>query len=228
MLSTEGNIDALLVTWNQRNYANSQVTNWSTRGIVLAMEKYDSLPYQLCSGAARPAGMNKINEGKADMDTLIAPSAASYFYDYSLTGSGGRAFAITSVNGLSGGSGPSPFYYQEAKIIRQDADSFALKKIPLLVMIRVLSSAPVPGMTAFLMLPATGQECNILLCRRQWPRLCKSQPGRRRWQTALGCFGYAAEFGGCERCLLLCVFSFPVHGRRWQGRRCLGRRAQNA
>ncbi len=136
VLTTEGNINSLLVTWNQRNYVNSQVSNWATRGIVLAMEKYDSLPYQLCSGATpgglsyngvRPALMNKINEGRSELDTLIAPSGASYFYDYSLMGSGGRALAITSVNGLSGGSGPSPFYYQEAKVIRQNADSFALK-----------------------------------------------------------------------------------------------------
>ncbi len=136
VLPTQGNINALLVTWNQRNYVNSQLTNWGTRGIVLAMEKYDSIPYQLCSGAAprglsyngvRPAGMNRINEGKSDMDTLIAPFGASYFYDYSLTGSGNRAFVVTSVDGLSGAGGPSPFYYQEAKIFQEGADSFALK-----------------------------------------------------------------------------------------------------
>ena len=127
VLPTEGNINTLLVTWNQRNYVNSQVTSWSTRCIALAMERYDSLPYQLTSGAVRPAGMNKINEGKSDIDTLIAASGANYFYDYSLTGSGNRAFLITSLNGLSGGSGPSPFYYQEAKVTRQNADSFALK-----------------------------------------------------------------------------------------------------
>jgi hypothetical protein len=71
--------------------------------------------------------MNRLNDGVNDVDTLIAPSNATYFYDYSLTGSGTRAFLITSVNGLSGGSGPSPFYYQEAKVIRQSADSFAVK-----------------------------------------------------------------------------------------------------
>ncbi|RYY59220.1 MAG: T9SS type A sorting domain-containing protein [Chitinophagaceae bacterium] len=138
LMPTEGNINSVLVTWNQRNYVNSQLTNWSTRGIVLAMEKYDSLPYQLCSGdiprglsynGVRPAGMNKINEGKSGLDTLLAPYGASYFYDYSLTGSGSRAFVTSSVKGLTGGAGSSPFYYQEAKLIRQSADSFALKLI---------------------------------------------------------------------------------------------------
>jgi hypothetical protein len=136
VLTTEGNIDALLVTWNERNYINSKLTNWSTLGTVRAIEKYDSVPYQLTTDTlfpqlsynpVGPAGMNRLNDGLNDVDTLLAPSSASYFYDYSLTGSGNRAFLITSLNGLSGSSGASPFYYQEAKVIRQSADSFALK-----------------------------------------------------------------------------------------------------
>lgn len=136
VLTTEGNINALLVTWNERNYINSKTTNWATLGTVRVIEKYDSVPYQLSTDTlfpqlsynpVGPAGMNKLNDGVSDIDTLIAPSSASYFYDYSLTGSGNRAFLITSVNGQLSGSGPSPFYYQEVKVIRESADSFAVK-----------------------------------------------------------------------------------------------------
>ncbi|RYY54944.1 MAG: hypothetical protein EOO09_12490 [Chitinophagaceae bacterium] len=129
VMPTDGNIDALLITWNQRNYVNSQVTNWSTRGVVLPMEKYDDIPYQLTASGLRPTGMDKINEGDYDMDTLLAQTSAAVSYDYSLTGSGGRAFMVSSINGLGSGSGPSPFYYQEAKLTRQRADSFAVKKV---------------------------------------------------------------------------------------------------
>ena len=136
VLATEGNIDALLVTWNERNYINSTLTDFSTRGRALAMEKYDSVPYQLSSDTLfpqlsynpfAPDGMNRLNDGVKDVDTLIAPSGASYFYDYSLAGSGSRAMMVASVNGLSSGGGPSPFYYQEVKAVRESADSFAVK-----------------------------------------------------------------------------------------------------
>lgn len=136
VLATEGNINALLVTWNERNYINSSVTGFATRGRALAIEKYDSVPYQLSSDTlfpqlsynpVGPAGMNKLNDGVYDVDTLIAASGASYSYDYSLTGSGSRAMMVASVNGLSSSSGPSPFYYQEVKAVRQSADSFAVK-----------------------------------------------------------------------------------------------------
>ena len=128
MLPTDGNIDALLVTWNQRNYVNSQTTNWSTRGIVVAMERYEDIPYQLTSTGTRPGGMNKINEGDSDMDTLIAAPGTSSSYDYSLTGSGNKAYLVSSINGLGSSSGPSPFYYQEVKLTRQTGDSFAVKR----------------------------------------------------------------------------------------------------
>jgi len=136
LLPTEGNIDALLVTWNERNYINSKLTDFATRGRALVIEKYDSVPYQLTSDTqfpelsynpAGPAGMNKLNDGVYDVDTLIAPSNASYFYDYSLAGSGSKATMVASVNGLSAGSDPSPFYYQELTVARQSADSFAVK-----------------------------------------------------------------------------------------------------
>lgn len=136
VLTTEGNIDALLVTWNERNYINSTLTGFATRGRALAIEKYDSVPYQLSTDTlfpqlsynpVGPAGMNKLNDGANDVDTLISPSNATYFYDYSLAGSGSRAMMVASVNGLSSGSGPSPFYYQEVKVVRQSADSFAVK-----------------------------------------------------------------------------------------------------
>ena len=136
VLTTDGNINALLVTWNERNYINSTLTNFATRGRALAIEKYDSVPYQLSTDTlfpqlsynpVGPAGMNRLNDGAYDVDSLIAPSASSYFYDYSLTGSGNRGFLITSANGLSGAGGPSPFYYQEVKVVRQTADSFAVK-----------------------------------------------------------------------------------------------------
>lgn len=130
VLPTDGNINALLVTWNQRNYTNSTVSNWSTRGITVAMEKYDDIPYQLKTDAAVvPAGMNKLNDGKSELDTLIAPFNSSSYYDFSLTGSGSRALMISSLNGLNSSSASSPFYYQEVKLTRQNNDSFAVKKI---------------------------------------------------------------------------------------------------
>ncbi|MBS1660755.1 MAG: T9SS type A sorting domain-containing protein, partial [Bacteroidetes bacterium] len=128
-LPSDGNINALLVTWNQRNYADSKVTNWATRGITVAMEKYDDIPYQLKSDDVVRTDLDKLNQGKSALDTLIAPSNSSYFYDYSLTGSGNRALMVSSINGLSSSSGPSDFYYQEVKLTRQRADSFAVDKV---------------------------------------------------------------------------------------------------
>ncbi|MDE1193110.1 MAG: T9SS type A sorting domain-containing protein [Arachidicoccus sp.] len=139
VLHTDGNINAIVVTWNEHDYINSSVTDFCTRGRVFPMEIYDSLPYQLCTDTSHvylsynpvpPAGMNKINEGASDVDTLLAPlhtDNSGNFYDYSLTGAGNRVFLVSSSNGLSGSSAASPFYYQEAKIFRQNADSFALK-----------------------------------------------------------------------------------------------------
>ena len=128
VLPTDGNINSLVVSWNQRVYANSKVSNWATRGMVVAMEKYTDIPYQL-KGYDFSNVMNKLNEGKSELDTLIAPFNSSSQYDYSLTGSGSRALMVSSVNGLASTSGPSPFYYQEMKLSRKSADSFAVKKI---------------------------------------------------------------------------------------------------
>jgi len=136
VLTTGGNIDALLVTWNERNYINSTLTGFATRGRALVIEKYDSVPYQLSTDTLfpqlsynplGPAGMNRLNDGVKDVDTLIAPSNATYYYDYSLAGSGSKASVVASINGLYAGSEPSPFYYQQVKVVRQSADSFAVK-----------------------------------------------------------------------------------------------------
>ncbi|MET0298940.1 MAG: T9SS type A sorting domain-containing protein, partial [Flavitalea sp.] len=136
LLPTDGNIDAVLVTWNQRDYKNSVLSDWSTRSVVVPLEKYADIPFQLTSafeGADlanspyQPPAMNKLNEDLKALDTILAPPAAGTYYDYSLTSSGTRAFVISSLNGLSTGSGPSPFYYQEAKVVRKSADAFAVE-----------------------------------------------------------------------------------------------------
>lgn len=135
VLPTDGNINAALMTWNQRNYTNSNLTDFASRGQLLAMQIYDSIPWQLVVDTVhpypiRPADLDKLNEGISDVDTLIAPLHSDndgYFYDYTLLGTGGKAFLVSSSNGLNNGSDPSPFYYQEAKVTRQTKDSFAVK-----------------------------------------------------------------------------------------------------
>src|SRR6185503_13667213 len=47
-LSTPGNINADVIAFNQRNLVNFSVTPIVTRAVSRAIEKYDSLPYELC------------------------------------------------------------------------------------------------------------------------------------------------------------------------------------
>lgn len=138
VLPTDGNIDALLVTWNERNYINNKITEFVTKGYSLALEKYDSVPYQLATDTLypnfvynplQPAGLNKLNQGPGEIDTLIAAPRVSYFYDFAFTGSGNRAFLATAPLPVSGHSTQSndSIFYQEIKLSRVAADAFEVK-----------------------------------------------------------------------------------------------------
>lgn len=138
VLPTDGNIDALLVAWNERDYVNNKITDFVTRGYTLAIEKYDSLPYQLTTDTLypnfvynplRPDGLNKLNQGSGELNTLIAVPGANYFYDFAFTGSGNRAFVATAPLPVLGHNTQSndSMFYQEIKLSRMSADSFAAK-----------------------------------------------------------------------------------------------------
>lgn len=138
VLPTDGNIDAMIVTWNERNYINNKVTDFVTKGYSLAMEKYDSLPYQLATDTLYPnlvynpippTRLNKLNQGPGEIDTLVAVPGVNYFYDFVFTGSGNRAFVATAPLPVLGHSTQSndSIFYQEIKVSRMTADSFAVK-----------------------------------------------------------------------------------------------------
>lgn len=137
VLPTDGNIDAMLVAWNERDYINNKITDFVTRGYALALEKYDSLPYQLTSDTLfpnfvynplPPAGLDKLNQGSGALNTLISVPGANYFYDFAFTGSGNRAFVATAPLPVLGHSSTynDSMYYQEIKLTRVTADSFAV------------------------------------------------------------------------------------------------------
>ncbi|MFT3935752.1 MAG: T9SS type A sorting domain-containing protein [Chitinophagaceae bacterium] len=138
VLPTDGNINAMLVAWNERDYVNNKITDFATRGYALALEKYDSLPYQLATDTlypnfvynpVAPATLDKLNQGPGEIDTLIAVPNANYFYDFAFTGSGNRAFVATSPLQVLGHSATSndSIFYQEIKVSREAADAFSVK-----------------------------------------------------------------------------------------------------
>lgn len=138
VLPTDGNINAMLVAWNEREYINNKVTDFVTRGYSLAIEKYDSLPYQLCSDTqypnfvynpVPPSGLNKLNQVSGELNTLIAVPGANYFYDFAFTGSGNRAFLATAPVPVLGHTTQAndSIFYQEIKLNRENAESFSVK-----------------------------------------------------------------------------------------------------
>lgn len=137
VLKTDGNIDAMLLAWNERDYVNGKVTDFVTRGYSLALEKYDSLPYHLTSDTlypnflynpVAPAGLNKLNQGSGELNTLIAVPGVNYFYDFAFAGSGNRAFLATAPVSVQGHSGTynDSIFYQEIKLVRVNTDSFGV------------------------------------------------------------------------------------------------------
>lgn len=138
VLPTDGNIDAMLVAWNERDYINNKITDFVTRGYALALEKYDSVPYQLASDTlypnfvynpVRPPGLDKLNQGSGELNRLIAVPGVNYFYDFAFTGSGNRAFLATAPLPVLGHSSTynDSMYYQEIKLTRERPDSFSVK-----------------------------------------------------------------------------------------------------
>jgi hypothetical protein len=138
VLTTDGNIDAMLVTWNERAYVNNKVTDFVTRGYVLALEKYDSLPFQLTTDTLYPGlaynplppdDLDQLNSGAAALNTLIAVPGSNYFYDFTFTGSGNKAFVATAPLPILGHNTTSndSMFYQEIKLSRTSGNSFEVK-----------------------------------------------------------------------------------------------------
>jgi hypothetical protein len=138
MMPTDGNVDVCLATWNQRDFnsATNSLSNWYTRSISFRMEKYDSVPYELGSNtdfpyfAYRPFPpgglvLDKLNtDGLGQVDTLLQTQSTSQ-YEYTLAASGNRALLAT--NSISAQNATQfPIYYQELKLSRVSADSFAM------------------------------------------------------------------------------------------------------
>ncbi|MBO9563815.1 MAG: T9SS type A sorting domain-containing protein [Niastella sp.] len=137
VLPTDGNIDAMIVTWNERNYINNKITEFVTRGYSLPLEKYDSVPYHLATDTLypnfvynpiAPAGLNKLNQAPGEIDTLIASPRVNYFYDFAFTGSGNRAFLATAPLPVLGTQSYDSIFYQEIKLSRVAADAFEVKR----------------------------------------------------------------------------------------------------
>ena len=127
VIPTDGNINAEVFTAIERDIVNNTVGNYVVRAYYRYNEKYDSIPYELCSRmdlpyfAIRPdlpPGINRINFGK---DTLLAPGLSAY--DFSIAATGNRLIATQKI--WPSISEPSSIVLQEMKVQRITADSFA-------------------------------------------------------------------------------------------------------
>jgi hypothetical protein len=128
-LSTPGNINADVIAFNQRNLVNFSVTPIVTRAISRAIEKYDSIPYELCSNDFCYTALRTSPEGKVlnrldnINDTILSKGALDY-YNFSIAASADKFFATARL--WPGISSERTVYLQQLKLIQAGADSFSL------------------------------------------------------------------------------------------------------
>lgn len=130
-LTTDGNIDVNVVGFNKRTLTGNTVSSFGSRFLSFAVEKYDSLPYELCTNLTNCyTAVRTFPEGKVLdkynylADTLLG-GAGSYYYDFSIAGGGNNIYA-TSIIPI-GITNERSVFMQNLKLERIDVDSFALR-----------------------------------------------------------------------------------------------------
>jgi Secretion system C-terminal sorting domain len=138
VIPTGTNINAGIITVNQRNYVNNAVTNNYTHVFSRhSDEVYDSLPYQLCTDTILrndsvrywaynpfpPPGLKKVRYFD---DTLLANADGN---NYAIAAGGNKLFATSTVKTI-----PANATYgfetrlQELQVISATPDSFTIKR----------------------------------------------------------------------------------------------------
>jgi hypothetical protein len=131
VLATDGNVDAMIITVNERQFLNNSLTGQITRAYVTEpIEKYDSIPYQWASDTTHPywafnttppLNLNKTNRF---IDTIMVQDI-QVNTDYSLASGKNRAFLVCKkFNGNSFAFRASDVLLQEVRVDRINADSF--------------------------------------------------------------------------------------------------------
>ncbi len=134
VIPTGSNINAGVITVNQRNYINNAITSTYTRGFYRQHDEvYDSLPYQLCTDTLGPLwaynlnvppGLKKVRYG---VDTLLANGGNRY--PYSLTTGGKRLFVTGTMQAVPFNTVyRSETRLQELKVTSVTSDSFTIKR----------------------------------------------------------------------------------------------------
>jgi hypothetical protein len=131
-LNTAGNVNADLIAFNRRDLRTDfTITPISTLLSSRAIEKYDSLPYELCSNttfcytAIRNEPEGKILDKVGNLnDTILGPGALN-FYDFSIAGSADKFFATALL--WPAINREYSVYLQQLKLVQASADSFAVQ-----------------------------------------------------------------------------------------------------
>ncbi len=129
LVPTTGNINLNIITANQRNLVANTTTPYFTRAYYRLDEKYDSLPYQLCSDMTHPYTAYRpvptdgtvFDQVVPGNDTLLDQSSASE-YDYTLTASGNRVFAAARM----GSPGGYAIFLQQLRLNPNAANSYSV------------------------------------------------------------------------------------------------------
>lgn len=130
-LNTPGNINAELVAFTRRDYVNNTVTTSVTRAVSYAVEKYDSLPYELCTNLTncytahrfQPEGkvLDRVNNIR---DTILG-NTGTYYYDFNIAGGGNNIYATALI--YLGLTNERTVFLQNLRLVPAGADTFALQ-----------------------------------------------------------------------------------------------------
>ena len=129
-VATNGNINVELITSNKRIYTGSNsLSDFSVEAIGLAVEKYDSVPYQRASNndpyfgynSTLPAQLNTLNNFR---DTLLATGV--HTYDFSLASGGNQVYAAAMMDEPGQSLSARSVRLQHLSIERQSASAFAI------------------------------------------------------------------------------------------------------
>lgn len=128
LLPTAGNINVALITWNERDYVNSNLTGWTTRYLPVATEIFDSIPWQLTRSLTnpnpkKPSNLDTVVRGGNTTDTIINGNATTS-YEYAFAASGNKVMLATTP--LNPNNTNNPLYYQELELARKNEHTFSV------------------------------------------------------------------------------------------------------
>ncbi len=116
LMPADRKININVLAGNQRTLLTSNtVSDFSTHAWYVVDEKYDSIPYQLCTDLTDPyfaynvyppAGLSSVASA---FTTLL--SGSNYFYDFALAGSGSNIFATAAIS-----PAPKKIFLQQLKV----------------------------------------------------------------------------------------------------------------